>query len=336
MTGDRRSPAQPPGLGGGGRVARGTAPGADGPGAAVPPESSAEPDTKQPPVLDQVFDGDSLYSLRAAVAAHAAEAGLSPGRVSDAVAAVHELAANSVRHGAGHGRLRIWNREDDLHCLVTDDGAAPAKDGDGAPGADGMAVGSWRTSAGHGLWLVDQLADEVSLQAGPGGSRAAVTFALGPPGPSAPFQLAMRSHGGCTIIVVTGEFGPRAADHVIDVVDGAIATDGRSRLILDLSGLTLLDSSGVAALLAVRQRVDAHPLARLALAGLPGGFAQRLLSGPGAVFLPAGIGPARPCFGRPRRRPDARRAGGAAILRFHRAGDRRLRDFLADLLLAKP
>src|SRR5260370_31715346 len=112
MTNDPRSPAQPPGPGGGRWAACG----------------NTAPDAAVPPVLDQIFDADSLYSLRAAVAAHAAEAGLSPGRVSDAVAAVHELAANSVRHGAGHGRLRVWNREDELHCLVTDDRVAPAPD----------------------------------------------------------------------------------------------------------------------------------------------------------------------------------------------------------------
>ena len=53
--------------------------------------------------LDQAFDGDSLYALRAAVAAHGSQAGLSEGRTRDLVLAVHELAANAVRHGAGQG-----------------------------------------------------------------------------------------------------------------------------------------------------------------------------------------------------------------------------------------
>src|SRR5580704_16283973 len=50
-------------------------------------------------ILDQAFDEDSLYALRAAVAAHATQAGLAPGRADDLVIAVHELAANAVRHG---------------------------------------------------------------------------------------------------------------------------------------------------------------------------------------------------------------------------------------------
>ena len=57
------------------------------------------------PVLDQAFDGDSLYALRAAVAAHAAEAGLPRQRVYNVVTAAHELAANAVRHGAGQVSL---------------------------------------------------------------------------------------------------------------------------------------------------------------------------------------------------------------------------------------
>ena len=51
------------------------------------------------PILEQAFDAGSLYALRAAAAAHAAQAGLPPVRVHDLVVAVHELAANAVRHG---------------------------------------------------------------------------------------------------------------------------------------------------------------------------------------------------------------------------------------------
>ena len=67
-------------------------------------------------VLEQGFDGDSLYALRAAVAAYAAEAGLPRQRVYDVVLAAHELAANAVRHGAGHGRLRLWADSQALYC----------------------------------------------------------------------------------------------------------------------------------------------------------------------------------------------------------------------------
>lgn len=152
----------------------------------------AAPGDGESPVLDQGFDGDSLSALRAAAAAHAREAGLSRGRASDLVVAVHELAANAVRHGAGHGRLRLWKHGRTLLCQVSDDGAAQGA----APGADGVFGGAraeaaaqvagtqpgdaaqWPCEPGHGLWLVLKIADRASLRSGPGGTVATVSFTL--------------------------------------------------------------------------------------------------------------------------------------------------------------
>ena len=125
-------------------------------------------------VLEQAFDGDSLYALRAAVAAHASEAGLTRQRVYDVVAAAHELAANAVRHGAGHGRLRLWSDARALHCQVTDDGPPdpdPARD----------AAAAWQSGHAHGLWIIDQVADQVSLDRATTGTTVTVTFHLSPP-----------------------------------------------------------------------------------------------------------------------------------------------------------
>jgi len=58
-------------------------------------------------LLDQRFDADTLHQLRAAVLAHVARSGLPEDRVGDVMIAVHELAANTVRHGAGAGQLVI-------------------------------------------------------------------------------------------------------------------------------------------------------------------------------------------------------------------------------------
>ena len=164
MPGDPRARRQPPG-----HVPAGHVP-PDGAGRAAPAGSPA-------PILDQAFDGDSLPALRAAVAAHAARAGLPPHRADDFVVAAHELAANAVLHGAGHGRLRLWHRETALDCEVTDDGRPPAP---GArPGPRDAA--RWRAERGHGIWLVRHVADEASLRSGPGGTVATVSFTL-PPG----------------------------------------------------------------------------------------------------------------------------------------------------------
>jgi anti-sigma regulatory factor (Ser/Thr protein kinase) len=133
------------------------------------------------PVLDQVFDGDSLYALRAAVAAHGLQAGLAEGRIGDLVLAVHELAANAIRHGAGRGRLRVWNTGEVLRCEVADDGVPHATVlGSAAPGSPDPA--RWNIDPGHGLWVVRQVADQTSLQGSPSGTVAAISFTLRTPG----------------------------------------------------------------------------------------------------------------------------------------------------------
>ena len=157
------------------------------------------------PLLDQEFDSGTLYALRAAVQAHASRAGLSEDRVGEVVLAVHELAANAIAHGAGHGRLRIWDLAGALSCEIVDAGpagagATPDPAGAGAapsPASAGAAsspaeaggppveaggppavVDPWPAVDGHGLWLVRQVADHLDLRSGPRGTRAVVTFAL--------------------------------------------------------------------------------------------------------------------------------------------------------------
>ena len=56
--------------------------------------------------LDQQFDEGTLHILREMVAAHASAAGMPDDRATDVMFAVHELAANAVRHGGGSGGCR--------------------------------------------------------------------------------------------------------------------------------------------------------------------------------------------------------------------------------------
>lgn len=126
----------------------------------------------------------TLYALRATVQAHASQAGLSEDRVGEVVLAVHELAANAVAHGAGHGRLRIWDLAGALSFEVLDGGLAggglPSPAGGGPPGPAEVAD-PWPAPDGHGLWLVRQVAARLELRSGPRGTRAMVTFAMPPP-----------------------------------------------------------------------------------------------------------------------------------------------------------
>ena len=124
----------------------------------------------QPPLLDQDFDPGTLYALRAAVQAHVGQADLSEERASEVVLAVHELAANAIAHGGGHGRLRMWDLPGAVCCEVLDSGPAGA-------GGPSEAADPWPAADGHGLWLVRQVADQLDLWSGPRGTRAIVTFA---------------------------------------------------------------------------------------------------------------------------------------------------------------
>ena len=172
-------------------------------------------------LLDQEFDSATLYALRAAVQAHACRTGLSEDRAEEVVLAVHELAANAIAHGAGHGRLRMWDLVGTLTCEIVDSGSTdpdnsriPADaDGSHAPantdGSHGAANtdgshGAAETDGSHGAARADNsrgaaetadpwpVADghglwlvrrlaHLDLRSGPRGTRAVVTFARSAP-----------------------------------------------------------------------------------------------------------------------------------------------------------
>jgi anti-sigma regulatory factor (Ser/Thr protein kinase) len=148
-------------------------------------------------ILDTMFDSGTLHTLRAAVQACASRVGVAGHRVDDMVLAIHELAANAVQHGAGGGRLRIWDLAGALRCQV-DDGA-PAFDDPAAPGADprdgkateptgpsGLSMLSAWITPGHGLWVVQQVADQLRVISSPWGTTVTATFNPSPPGGAAP------------------------------------------------------------------------------------------------------------------------------------------------------
>lgn len=124
-----------------------------------------------PPVLDLGFDSGTLQTVRARLRGCASRIGFPEGQVEDVVLAVHELAANAVCHGGGAGRLRVWNLAGALYCQV-DDGAGL---GEGEP-ADQAAVNSLPCEPGHGLWVVQQLADQVQALSRPGGTSVLIRF----------------------------------------------------------------------------------------------------------------------------------------------------------------
>jgi anti-sigma regulatory factor (Ser/Thr protein kinase) len=146
--------------------------------------------------LEQQFDEGTLHILRETVLAHAVAAGMADGRAADVMLAVHELAANAVRHGGGTGRVQMRAAGGELIFRVSDpgpagpDGRAPG----GAPGrprpGGAARAQPWAYRPGHGLWLVRRVADHISAVSGPSGSQVTAVFALVPsdipggPGPA--------------------------------------------------------------------------------------------------------------------------------------------------------
>lgn len=134
-------------------------------------------------VLDQRFDFDDLYRVRAVVAAHAAELGLSLELTNDVVIAVHELASNSVRHGPGCGRLRVWATPQTLICEVADGVVAqtqavlPAQITSSSVAATELP---WPVESGHGLWLIGKVADGLTVRRDDHGSTVTIRFVVRP------------------------------------------------------------------------------------------------------------------------------------------------------------
>src|SRR5690349_10911136 len=104
-------------------------------------------------LLEQTFDQDSLYGVRAAVAAHVAT--VADERTVDTMVLIaHELASNAIRHGGGTGRLRLRLAEGVLRCEVSDDGTGMAD-----PAHAGRTLPAPSLPGGRGLWIARQLSE---------------------------------------------------------------------------------------------------------------------------------------------------------------------------------
>jgi len=109
------------------------------------------------------YQAETLHDLRAHVARVAAESGIEPARVADLVTGVSEVATNSIRHGGGDGRLRMWMQDDCVICELRDRGRLDAPlAGRELPPADAFG--------GRGLWIANQLCDLVQVRSPAGGT----------------------------------------------------------------------------------------------------------------------------------------------------------------------
>jgi anti-sigma regulatory factor (Ser/Thr protein kinase) len=108
-----------------------------------------------PGAVSLTFTAD-LAAVRALVRRCAEEVGLTEKRAIDLLIAVGEVAANTVRHARTAGTLDIWHDADEIICQITDGGFIRGP----RPGSHAPPSGA---TAGHGLWLVNQVCDRVDL-----------------------------------------------------------------------------------------------------------------------------------------------------------------------------
>jgi anti-sigma regulatory factor (Ser/Thr protein kinase) len=120
------------------------------------------------------FEVDGLHDVRSLVALAGSAAGLTRGRSGDLIVAASELAANSVRHAGGHGTARVWIDGGAIAVEVRDAGVIENPERldrrPPAPTAEG----------GRGLWIANQLCDEVAIRSGVDGTRVRLRMALDP------------------------------------------------------------------------------------------------------------------------------------------------------------
>src|SRR5271170_1697469 len=97
-----------------------------------------------------------LAAIRAVVWRYARQAGLPESRAIDLVLAVSEVAANTVRHAKSPGSLKIWYDTEEIVCQIQDDGIITDP-------LAGRRQPSLEAMGGHGLWIVNQVCDEVEM-----------------------------------------------------------------------------------------------------------------------------------------------------------------------------
>ena len=123
----------------------------------------------------QEFGLDDLHDVRALVAAAATAGGMSPSRTNDLVVAASELAANSILYGGGRGLASVWGEDGATFVEVADAGTITDP-----------TVGHVRpdptSEHGRGLYIANQLSDEVSIDSSAIGTRIRLRMDVGQPG----------------------------------------------------------------------------------------------------------------------------------------------------------
>ena len=123
--------------------------------------------------LDQTFERGRLYSLRAAVSAHASALGASRAQVGHLVLIASELVTNAVAYGGGSGRIRLWREDSRVKCEISDRGPGIPETTD-----LGFHQPAASSQSGRGLWVARTLSDEIDIVTGDTGTTITVSMKL--------------------------------------------------------------------------------------------------------------------------------------------------------------
>ena len=138
-------------------------PDGDGP---LPALSSPDPD--DPMAYPYTTD---LAAIRTVVHRYAIQAGLSEARAIDLTLAVSEVAANTVKHAKSPGSLNIWYDANEIVCQIHDEGViTDPLAGRREPSLDALG--------GHGLWIVNQVCDQVEIHSDETGTTIRLHMSL--------------------------------------------------------------------------------------------------------------------------------------------------------------
>ena len=72
-------------------------------------------------------------------------------------------------------------------------------------------------------------------------------------------QVTMREEGDAAVAMISGEIDHHTAQKIRTEIDDSVLEGGKTRLILDFSGVTFMDSSGVGLILGRRRLMEEGP-----------------------------------------------------------------------------
>jgi len=117
------------------------------------------------------FGPGQLADVRTFISRRATAAGLDREHIADLVAAVNELATNSLLYGGAHGSVHAWPEPDGFVCEVRDDGRI-------SDPLIGRRPPEPHQHGGRGLWMANQLCDLVRIRSGETGTTVRLHMSL--------------------------------------------------------------------------------------------------------------------------------------------------------------